>query len=152
MHRKFHPTGVRTHNLQIMDSTCHVPKMLIVTTEPSGTPFLPISEKEGERECVCVWASKRTALLFVYWIFHFKSFQITVFMLCALEAAFIHVRDLPECMKWSLVKSYSLSQRLRSIGQCIDFLSWSRWCLPLVHPISGARRDFHREKEWQIGR
>ena len=35
------PTGVQTHDLKIMDSTFHVPEVLILTTEPSGTSLLP---------------------------------------------------------------------------------------------------------------
>ena len=36
MHPKSHPNGVRTHDLQVMDSTC-VSEMLALTTEQSGT-------------------------------------------------------------------------------------------------------------------
>ena len=36
-HPKFNLTGVRTHDLQVMDSTFHVPETLALTTEPSGT-------------------------------------------------------------------------------------------------------------------
>ena len=32
---KFDPTGVWTHDLWIMNSTFHVPEMLVLTTEPS---------------------------------------------------------------------------------------------------------------------
>ena len=41
MHPKFDPTRVRNHDLQIMDKTCHVPKMLVLITEPSGIKTLP---------------------------------------------------------------------------------------------------------------
>ena len=34
-HPKFDPTGFRTHDMQVIDSTYHVPEMLILTTEPS---------------------------------------------------------------------------------------------------------------------
>ena len=37
MHHKFDLTGVQTHDLQIIDSTFHVPDALALTTEPSGT-------------------------------------------------------------------------------------------------------------------
>ena len=36
MHPKFDPTGIRTHGVQIMDSTFHVPETLAFTDEPSG--------------------------------------------------------------------------------------------------------------------
>ena len=36
-HPKFYPTGDRTHDLQIMDRTFHVPDMPFLTNRPSGT-------------------------------------------------------------------------------------------------------------------
>ena len=35
-HSKLNSTGVRTRDLQIMDSTFHIPEILVQTTEPSG--------------------------------------------------------------------------------------------------------------------
>ena len=40
-HSKLDPIGVRTDDLQIMDNTFYVPEMLVLTTEPSGTPLAP---------------------------------------------------------------------------------------------------------------
>ena len=37
MHPKVNPIGVRTHDLQIMDSSFCVPETLALTTEPSET-------------------------------------------------------------------------------------------------------------------
>ena len=39
-HPKLHSTGIRTHDFHIMDSIFHVPEMLALTTEPSGTLIL----------------------------------------------------------------------------------------------------------------
>ena len=37
LHPKFESTGVRAHDLQIIDTTFHVPQTLVLTAEPSGT-------------------------------------------------------------------------------------------------------------------
>ena len=37
MRPKFDPIGIQTYDLWIMNSTCHAPKMLVLTTEPSET-------------------------------------------------------------------------------------------------------------------
>ena len=37
MYPKFNTIGVQTHDLKIIDGTCHVHKILTLTTEPSGT-------------------------------------------------------------------------------------------------------------------
>ena len=41
IHPKFNRTGNQTHDLQIIDTTFHVPEMLILTTEPP--PLAPVS-------------------------------------------------------------------------------------------------------------
>ena len=38
-HTKFDLTEVRTHDLQIIDSICHIPETLVLTTELSETLF-----------------------------------------------------------------------------------------------------------------
>ena len=39
MHLKLDLAGVQTHDLQIIDSTFHVPEMLVLTTESSGNSW-----------------------------------------------------------------------------------------------------------------
>ena len=41
MRLKFDANAVQTHDLQIVDSIFHVPKILPLTTEPSGTFHVP---------------------------------------------------------------------------------------------------------------
>ena len=49
MHPKFNPTVVRTYDLYMMDSTFHVPKTPVLTTEPPGT-F--VFYKKKEEKCI----------------------------------------------------------------------------------------------------
>ena len=58
VHPKFDPSGIWTHDLQIIDCACHVPEMLVLTAEPSGTSFLPSQYFWG--------LMKRTAVLFLW--------------------------------------------------------------------------------------
>ena len=39
-HPKFEPTGIRTHDLQIMDNTFHVPETFTLTSKPSGVKWM----------------------------------------------------------------------------------------------------------------